>query len=136
MDGDSSISMLIVMLILVALSAFFSGSETAFSSYNKLKMKSLASSENRRAHLILDIEENYDKLLTTLLIGNNIVNITLTTVSTLFFVELLKNLSENTAATVSTAVVTIVVLIITSIRDKKENQPPASLGMSYFREER
>ena len=118
MDGDSSISMLIVMLILVALSAFFSGSETAFSSYNKLKMKSLASSENRRAHLILDIEENYDKLLTTLLIGNNIVNITLTTVSTLFFVELLKNLSENTAATVSTAVVTIVVLIFGEITPK------------------
>ena len=85
MDGDSSITMLIVMLILVALSAFFSGTETAFSSYNKIKMKSLASSEDRRAHLILDIEENYDKLITTILIGNNIVNITLTTVSTLFF---------------------------------------------------
>ena len=117
MDGDS-ISTLIVILILIALSAFFSGTETAFSSYNKIKMKSLASAEDARADLILRIEDNYDKLITTVLIGNNIVNITLTTVSTLFFMDLLRNLEESAVATISTAVVTITVLIFGEITPK------------------
>ena len=117
MDGDS-ISTLIVILILIALSAFFSGTETAFSSYNKIKMKSLAAAEDAKANLILRIEENYDKLITTVLIGNNIVNITLTTVSTLFFMHLLRNLEENTVATISTAAVTITVLIFGEITPK------------------
>jgi len=117
MDGDS-ISTLIVMLILIFLSAFFSGTETAFSSYNKIKMKSLAAADDAKADLILRIEENYDKLITTVLIGNNIVNIALTTISTLFFMHLLKNLEENAIATVSTAVVTITVLIFGEITPK------------------
>ncbi|MBR6650939.1 MAG: HlyC/CorC family transporter [Clostridia bacterium] len=117
MDGDS-ISTLIVILILIALSAFFSGTETTFSSYNKIKMKSLASAEDARADLILRIEDNYDKLITTVLIGNNIVNITLTTVSTLFFMDLLRNLEESAVATISTAVVTITVLIFGEITPK------------------
>ncbi len=117
MDGDS-ISTLLVIIILIGLSAFFSGTETAFSSYNKIKMKSLAASEDARADLILRIEENYDKLITTILIGNNIVNITLTTVSTLFFMDLLKGLEENTIATISTAIVTLAVLIFGEITPK------------------
>lgn len=117
MDGDS-ISTLLVLFILIALSAFFSGTETAFSSYNKIKMKSLASAEDAKADLVLKIEENYDKLITTVLIGNNIVNITLTTVSTLFFMDLLKNLEENAVATISTAVVTVTVLIFGEITPK------------------
>ena len=117
MDGDS-ISMLLVMIILIALSAFFSATETAFSSFNKLKMKSLASSEDRRAIIILKLEDNYDRLITTILIGNNIVNITLTTVSTLFFMDLLHNLGEDLVATISTAIVTVAVLIFGEITPK------------------
>ncbi len=117
MDSDS-IFMLLVILILIALSAFFSATETAFSSFNRLKLKSLASSEDARANMVLKLEENYDRLITTVLIGNNIVNITLTTVSTLFFMNLLSNFSEDVVATISTAIVTVAVLIFGEITPK------------------
>ena len=123
MDGDS-ISMLLVIILLISLSAFFSSTETAFSSFNKLRIKSLASDNNKKAELVLKIDDKYDQFITTVLIGNNIVNITLTTVATLFFMKLLKQLDENTIATISTAAVTVIVLIFGEITPKtlaKEN---------------
>ncbi len=116
MDGDS-ISMLLVIIFLVSLSAFFSATETAFSSFNKLKMKSLCA-DNPKAELVLKIDDQFDKFITTVLIGNNIVNITLTTVATLFFMDLLKGFHENTVATISTAVVTVVILVLGEITPK------------------
>ena len=96
-----------VIVILVVLSAYFSATETAFTSLNRIKMKNLAADGNKRAGLVLRLEENYDKLLTTILIGNNIVNITMTAISTLLFVELFGAYGP----TLSTVVITVVVLI-------------------------
>ena len=104
MDGDS-LGMIIIMLILLALSAFFSATETAFSTFNRIKMKSLAQGGDKKAALVLKYDENYDKLLNTVLIGNNIVNIALSSIATLFFVDLLTKYSEQAqslGATVST----------------------------------
>lgn len=117
MDSDSII-MLFVMILLTALSGFFSATETAFLSFNRIRMKSLASSGNKKAALVLKLDDQYDKLITTTLIGNNIVNITLTTISTLFFMHLLKNMSEDLVATISTIVITVVVLIFGEISPK------------------
>lgn len=117
MDSDSII-MLLVMILLTALSGFFSATETAFSSFNRIRMKSLASAGNKRASLVLKLDDKYDKLITTTLIGNNIVNITLTTISTLFFMRILTNVSADLIATISTIVITITVLIFGEISPK------------------
>ena len=117
MDSDSLI-MLLFMVLLTALSGFFSATETAFSSFNRIRMKSLASSGNRKASLVLKLDENYDRLITAILIGNNIVNITLTTVSTLFFMKVLTSLSEDVVATLSTVIVTVVVLVFGEVTPK------------------
>lgn len=117
MDSDS-IFMLLAMILLCALSSFFSATETAFTSFNRIKMKSLAASGNKKADRVLKLEESYDKLITAILIGNNIVNITLTTVSTLFFMHVLTRLEEDVVATISTIVVTVVVLIFGEISPK------------------
>ena len=110
---------LIVMLICLGFSAFFSGTETAFTSFNRTKMKNLASEGNRRAALALDLAENYDKMLTTLLVGNNVVNILLSSMATVYFMKLLmtSSIAEH-YATISTAVITIVVLIFGEISPK------------------
>ncbi|MBQ4067048.1 MAG: HlyC/CorC family transporter [Clostridia bacterium] len=119
MDGDS-IVMLLVMILLTAMSGFFSATETAFTSFNKIKMKSLASAGNKRAIRVLKLDESYDKLITTILIGNNIVNISLSTISTLFFLDALSNIinNEDLIATISTAIITIIVLIFGEISPK------------------
>ena len=96
-----------VMAMLVLMSAYFSATETAFSSMSKTRLK-LLSEENKRAALAIKLSENYDKLISTVLIGNNIVNIALATLGTLFFVEVLG--MGDIGATVSTVVITLVVL--------------------------
>ena len=110
---------LIVMLICLGFSAFFSGTETAFTSFNRTKMKNLASEGNRRAAHALELAENYDKMLTTLLVGNNVVNILLSSVATIYFMNYLKGTAvENFYTTISTAVTTIVVLLFAEISPK------------------
>jgi CBS domain containing-hemolysin-like protein len=105
------------MLICLALSGYFSATETAFSTFNRLKMKALAEDGNKRAQLVLTMSEDYDRLLSTILVGNNIVNILLTTLATMFFADLIVH-SENLAATVSTIVTTVAVLIFGEISPK------------------
>lgn len=110
---------LIVMLICLAFSAFFSGTETAFTSFNRTKMKNLAADGNKKAALALDLAENYDKMLTTLLVGNNVVNILLSSMATVFFMNILmKTPAKDYYTTISTAVITIVVLIFGEISPK------------------
>ena len=113
---DGSTLTFILMFICLACSAFFSGTETAFTSFNRTKMKNMASEGNKRAELALKLSENYDKLLSTLLIGNNIVNISLSSIATVWFIALLKN--NDTGSAVSTAAVTVVVLIFGEISPK------------------
>jgi CBS domain containing-hemolysin-like protein len=113
MDPDS-IGLLAALFILIILSAFFSASEMAFSSLNRLKIKNMVSMGSRRAALILKLTENYDKLLSTVLIGNNIVNITASTLATVLFVGLF----GNAGVTISTLMMTFLVLIFGEISPK------------------
>ncbi len=127
---------IIIILICLAGSAFFSGTETAFTSFNRAKMKTLAEEGNKKAALSLDIAENYDKMLTTLLIGNNIVNILLSSTATLLCIDLLSRVGkENLASTVSTIATTIVVLIFGEITPKvlaKEHSIGFTMGVAPF----
>lgn len=111
--------MLIAMAILVVMSAFFSGSETAFSSLNKVKLKAMIREDksNKSIERTLALAEKYDVVLSTVLIGNNIVNIASTSIATLFFTGILGDNSD-LGATVSTVVMTIVVLIFGEVSPK------------------
>ena len=113
MDTNSIIS-IIVMGALVLFSAYFSATETAFSTLNKTRIKTLAEAGNKKARLTLELTESYDKLISTILIGNNIVNIALASLGTVLFV----NFYGDLGATISTAVVTVVVLVFGEISPK------------------
>lgn len=102
------------LVVCIALSAFFSASETAYSSSNRLRLKSMAADGNVRAKLALYLSDDYDRLLTTLLIGNNIVNISAASIGTVIFTELL----GSHGPTVSTIVLTLVVLIFGEVSPK------------------
>ena len=105
-----------IMLVLLALSAFFSSTETAFTSFNKIRMKNLAQNGNKRAILVTKIESKYDRFLTSVLVGNNIVNISLSSIATLFFISLIAD--DGLASTLSTIIVTIAVLVFGEISPK------------------
>ena len=108
------ISELLAMAICIAFSAYFSASETAFSSLNRARMKAMAEQGDKRAERTLALAEQYDRLLSTLLIGNNIVNIAVASIGTVMFVRYYGDLG----ATISTVVITIVVLIFGEISPK------------------
>lgn len=110
----STVSYIVIMLVCLIMSAYFSATETAFLSMNKTKMKTLAEKGDRGAALACKLEERYDKLISTILIGNNIVNIALASIGTVMFTRELGDIG----ATVSTVVVTIVVLIFGEISPK------------------
>lgn len=110
--------LLIVMIILVMFSAFFSSAETAFSSLNKVKLKAMEQGEkSKKIKRTLKLADDFDIVLSTILIGNNIVNIASTSIATLFFTGLLGDNSD-LGATVSTVVMTVVVLIFGEITPK------------------
>lgn len=113
MDSHS-ITLLIVLIISVGLSAFFSATETAFMSLSRIKIKNLAQMGDKKAQRVLRLSENPDKLLSTVLIGNNIVNIASASIATVLFV---KYLGDN-GATVSTVVMTVIVLIFGEVSPK------------------
>ena len=104
----------IAIAILVIFSAYFSATETAFTSLNRIRIKNLANDGNHRAKQVMDLSEKYDSLLSTILVGNNIVNITMSSIATLLFIELYPVYG----ATISTAVITVVVLIFGEISPK------------------
>lgn len=114
MPLTSFIPSILVMAFCIIMSAYFSATETAFSSLNRTRIKVLAENGNRRAQLTYRLSENYDKLISTILIGNNLVNILVASVGTLLFVEIWGDIG----ATISTVVVTIVVLIFGEITPK------------------
>ena len=111
---SASIAMIAAILLMVVMSAYFSATETAFSSLNRVRLKSKADAGDSRAALALSMAEDYDRLLSTILIGNNIVNITATTIATVLFSKLMGAYGP----TVSTVVLTVVVLIFGEISPK------------------
>ena len=126
MDG-SSIVMILILVILVIFSAYFSATETAFTSLNRVRLRSKAENGNRRAALTLRLEEDYDRLLSTILVGNNIVNITASTLGTVLFIKLI---NEASGPTVSTVVLTIVILVFGEVTPKSlAKEFPESFAM-------
>ena len=110
----STTTCILIMAVCLLLSAYFSATETAFSSANSTRLKMLAEKGNKRAALACKLLEQYDKLLSTILIGNNIVNILMASIGTVLFV---KHYGD-AGATLSTVVVTVVVLIFGEISPK------------------
>ena len=110
----SIFSYIFAIVVLLGFSAYFSATETAFTSLNRVRVKNAANDGNKRARLVLDLSEEFDKVLSTILIGNNIVNITMTAVATVLFVDLYGAYG----ATIATIVTTVIVLIFGEITPK------------------
>ncbi len=120
------------LVILVGFSAFFSASETAFSSLNQIRLKSRAEDGDSSAARVLAMAEKYDKLLSTILIGNNIVNIAAASIGTILFTQML---GAERGATMSTIVLTIIVLIFGEVTPKslaKEMPEKVATAVSPF----
>ncbi len=108
----------IAIVVLVLLSGFFSGTETAFSCANKIKLKTLSTQGKKNAKAVYKFaDEKYDKLVTAILIGNNIVNLSASAIGTVLFANLLVN-RPDIAPTISTIVLTVVVLLFGEITPK------------------
>ena len=114
---DHSIILLITIFFCVLMSAYFSATETAFSTLNKIRLKTMAEDGNKKAAKAFKLAENYDSLLSTILIGNNIVNILASSLTTVLFIGLLKD-NESLATTLSTVILTIIILIFGEISPK------------------
>ena len=100
--------LLIIISILILCYSFFSASETSFSSLNKIKIKALANAGNKRPEKTYELTENFSKLLTTILIGNTIVNVVSASLATVLFT----NLFGAQGVTVSSIVMTLMIMII------------------------
>ena len=114
---DGVPQLLIAIVILVLLSGFFSATETAYTSLNVIKVKSLAQKESKYKK-VLSLYDKYDRLISTILVGNNIVNITASSLSMLLFAKVLLESNESIVSTVSTVVITVAVLIFGEIIPK------------------
>ena len=131
MDSSDSNSInygiIVVMIALIAMSAYFSATETAFSSLNRIRMKNAAENGNKRAALVLSLGEKFDKLLSTILVGNNIVNIGVSSIATVLFIDLF---GETLGPTLATAIITVVVLIFGEISPKSlAKESPEAFAM-------
>ena len=119
---SSSVGRAIALAILVALSAFFSSAETALTTVNIHRMRALAEDGDKRAERVLKLKENSQKLLSTILIGNNIVNLSASSMATTLTIDLLTNAGFSNAAAlgsgISTGVMTFLVLIFGEISPK------------------
>ena len=115
MLDSASIAMIVALIFLVSMSAYFSASETAFTSLNRVRLKSKADAGDKRAARTLALAEDYDQLLSTLLIGNNIVNNVATTIGAVLFIRLIDDVR---GPTVSAIVLTVAILIFGEVSPK------------------
>ena len=107
----------IALICCIALSAFFSATETAFSASSRVKLKTLEGDHKPRAQMTLQLLERYDSLLTAVLVGNNVVNIAGTSIATILFTRIL-NGAEDRGATLASLVMTVVVLFVGEVGPK------------------
>lgn len=110
----SDVWLLIVLLMLIYLSSFFSASETALTTVNRHRLRSLAENGNRKAALVLEMLEEQGKMLTTILIGNNIVNLSASALATV----LANKIGGSLAVGIGTGLLTLVILIFGEISPK------------------
>jgi CBS domain containing-hemolysin-like protein len=117
-----------MLILLVLASAMFSSIETAYSSSNRIRLKNYASDNNKKAQQVLEVLDNFDEFLSTVLVGNNIVNITATTIATVLFTGFL---GPTKGPTISTVVITLVILTFGEISPKSiAKRMPENLAMS------
>ena len=107
---------IILVLVCLLLSAYFSATETAFSTFNRIRLKTNAEKGDKKAALVLELADDYDRLISAILVGNNIVNILAASMATLLFQKWIQN--QELAAAVSTAVLTVLVLIFGEVSPK------------------
>lgn len=112
--GPSEIGQLITVIILLSLSAFFSSSETALTTVNQIRMRTLADNGDKRAARVLHVTGNPGKMLSAILIGNNIVNLSASSIST----SLAIHLFGNTGAGIATGILTFLILIFGEVTPK------------------
>ena len=125
MDSDS-LMQLIIILVLLMFSAFFSASETALTMVNKVRLKTLADEGNKKAARVLKILNDYGKMLTAILIGNNVVNLVASSLATLFAQRINVNVG------IATAVLTIVLLLFAEIIPKNASAAQSeALALSF-----
>lgn len=123
MDGDSSWLLIVVFLLLVCCGGYFGGSESAFSAMNKIRMKSRAEDGDKKAKKAIYISNNFEKAITTLLIGNNITHIAASSVATIFALRLFRSgtfgsASEETVTVVCTVITTLIVFLFSEMIPK------------------
>ncbi|HEZ7985580.1 MAG TPA: hemolysin family protein [Ruminococcus sp.] len=111
---SSDIWKIILVIVMMIFSALFSSTETAYSSVNKLRLKNYESQGNKKAAKALKLANRFDDVLTAVLIGNNVVNIATSSISTLIFI----NLMGSKGPAISTIVITIIVLIFCEVLPK------------------
>ena len=111
---ESLIPKLIALAVLILMSAYFSATETAFSSVNKIRLKNMAADGDKKAKRALELANDFDRILSTILVGNNIVNIGATSLATVIFIEYYGSVGP----TISTIVMTVIVLIFGEISPK------------------
>ncbi len=114
-EGKQMDFSLIIIVLCIFMSAYFSATETAFTSLNRIRVKNMAERGNKKAKLVLEMSEKYDSLLSTILIGNNIVNILCSSLATLLFIHWV---GEEAGPSTSTAATTIVILICGEVTPK------------------
>ena len=126
---DDNGILVLALIALVSMSAFFSASETAYTSLNRARLKAMANAGNRRAAKALALSEDYDRLLSGILVGNNIVNILSASLATVLFVRLL----GGAGVSVSTAVMTVVVLMFGEIAPKSiAKDRPERVALAFY----
>ncbi|MDU5699488.1 MAG: hemolysin family protein [Finegoldia magna] len=111
---SSSVSQIIALVFLVTMSAVFSSSETAITSVSKIKVRQLDQKDNKNAHLLKKLHDNMQTTISTILIGNNIVNIAASSIATILFT----NIFHQNGALISTVVMTVFVLIFGEVLPK------------------
>ena len=119
-SGDAS--KLIILLILLVLSAFFSSAETCLTTANKMRLKSMADEGNKKAALVLKLCEKPTKMLSAILIGNNIVNLSASSLTTTFAINIAKKSGFSNSASlitgIATGILTVLVIIFGEIMPK------------------
>lgn len=130
----SDIIQLVIVIILLSASAFFSSAETALMTSNKLKMRNLAENGDKRAAKVLKVTENTDKMLSAILIGNNIVNLTASSISTTLTLKIF----GSKLVGIATGILTFLILVFGEITPKNvasknaENMALAYIGVISF----
>lgn len=125
----SDIIQLVIVIILLSASAFFSSAETALMTSNKLKMRNLADNGNKRAAKVLKVTENTDKMLSAILIGNNIVNLTASSISTTLTLKIF----GSKLVGIATGILTFLILVFGEITPKNVASKNAeNMALSYI----